>query len=114
MPSSQVGDLLAGVAERMAISAMIPDAPMHVRLDHIVAYLNKNGYSANWHLNGNGANHILTITNCPYEQVSSENPELCKMDRRLIEGLVNLPVTRTTCQLDDDQDACTYVIHLND
>jgi predicted ArsR family transcriptional regulator len=111
LPSDKVGDILSGVAERMAAEAMIPDAPIHIRLDHVVAYLNKNGYSAEWHSNGNG--YELLVTNCPYEQVSAENPELCKMDRRLIEGLINVPVTRTTCQLEDDHDACTYVIHIN-
>jgi predicted ArsR family transcriptional regulator len=112
LPSDKVSDLLAGVAERMAVEAMIPDAPISVRLDHVVAYLNKNGYSADWQANGNGG-HILTVSNCPYEQVSSLNPELCTMDRRLIEGLVNVPVKRTTCQLDDDSEVCTYVININ-
>ncbi|MBN1565311.1 MAG: ArsR family transcriptional regulator [Anaerolineae bacterium] len=111
LPSDKVGDILSGVAEQMAAEAMIPDAPIHIRLDHAVAYLNKNGYSAAWHVNGNGR-HILTISNCPYEQVSSVNPELCKMDRRLIEGLINVPVTRTTCQLEDEYEACTYVINI--
>lgn len=111
LPAEQVNDILDGVAERMANEAMIPDAPIHIRLDHVVAYLNKNGYSAEWRTSGDNG-HILTITNCPYEQVSIINPELCKMDRRLIEGLVNVPVTRKTCQLEDEYDACTYEIHI--
>jgi predicted ArsR family transcriptional regulator len=113
LPAKQVNYILDGVAEKMANEAMIPDAPINIRLDHVVAYLNKNGYSAEWRTSGDNNGHILTITNCPYEQVSQINPELCTMDRRLIEGLVNVPVTRRTCQLDDDQEACTYEIHLD-
>ena len=112
LPSEKVGKLLAGVADRMANEALIPDAPIHIRLDHVVAYLNKNGYSAGWHVNGDGS-HILVVTNCPYEQVSSENPELCSMDCHLIEGLVNVPVTRQTCQRDENHESCTYAIHIN-
>lgn len=111
LSSTQVNGILEGVADHMAENAMIPDAPLNVRLDHVVTYLNKNGYAAEWHSNGAGE-HILQVTNCPYEQVSCENPELCRMDRKLIEGLISVPVHRTTCQLDDEYEACTYVIQI--
>lgn len=109
-PPGQVAEILEGVASRMVNTAMIPDAPLNIRLDHVVAYLNNSGYSANWRLNGNG--RVLSITNCPYEQVSSENPELCRMDSKLIEGLLDVPVVRVACQLSDDQEACIY--HIKD
>ncbi len=112
LPSAQVNGILEGVADHMAENALIPDAPLNVRLDHVVSYLNKNGYAAQWHSNGSGE-HVLEVTNCPYEQVSCDNPELCRMDRKLIEGLISVPVHRTTCQLDDDHEACTYVIQID-
>lgn len=112
LPSTQMNDILEGVAKRMVDDALIPDAPLNVRLDHVVSYLNSNGYSAEWYSNGTG-NHVLSVNNCPYEQVSCENPEICTMDRKLIEGLISVPVHRTTCQLEDEHEACTYTIHLN-
>ncbi len=51
-----------------------------------------------------------TVTNCPYEQVSCKNRELCTMDQDLIEGLVGQPVHRAGCQLDDGTEVCTYLV----
>jgi predicted ArsR family transcriptional regulator len=111
LPPTQVNQILEGVAGNMIDSAMIPDGPLEVRLDHAVSYLNSNGYTASWRRSDNGQ-HILSITNCPYEQVSCSNPELCKMDEKLIRGLVGVRPQRLSWQLQDD-DACAYLIHEN-
>ncbi len=48
LPAQQVTQILEGVAEVMTEQAMVPDGPMEIRLDHAVAYLNSNGYTASW------------------------------------------------------------------
>jgi hypothetical protein len=78
----QVSEILEGVADSMAERVTIPDAPLDVRLEHVVAFLNTAGYAATAQPADGG--HVLSITNCPYEQVTCSNPELCKMDERLI------------------------------
>lgn len=107
LPPDQVVQILEGVAVEMIDEAMVPDAPLEVRLDHVVAYLNNHGYTASWHHNREG--HILSVTNCPYEQVSCSNPELCKMDKRLIDGVLGVRTRRLTSQL-EDSDACNYLV----
>ena len=107
LPPVQVTQILEGVAEHMAGDALVPDGPIEVRLDHAVAYLKEHGYTANW-VRSNG-NHVLAITNCPYEQVTCSNPELCKMDKRLVDTLVGIPTQRVTWQQDDDE-VCSYLV----
>jgi predicted ArsR family transcriptional regulator len=107
LPVVQVNEILEGVADKMATQAMIPDAPLEIRLDHAVAYLNSQGYTAAWQLSERG--HILTISSCPYEQVTCNNPELCKMDEKLIRQLVGSRPQRLSWQLQNDE-ACTYLI----
>lgn len=108
LPPREVNNILEDIAVDMVERAMVPDAPVDVRMDHVIAFLNSTGYSASWHRNGDGV--LLKVTNCPYEQVSCNNPELCTMDRRLIEGLVGKPARRLTCQLDEGEETCTYLV----
>ena len=108
LPPAQVNKILDGLASSMAGDAMIPDAPLDVRLDHVVTYLNSNGYAASWHQTESGE-HILSVSNCPYEQVSCSNPELCKMDEHLIRNLIGSPAQRIQWQM-DDQESCAFLI----
>ncbi len=108
LPPAQVNKILDGLASSMAGDAMIPDAPLDVRLDHVVTYLNGNGYAASWHQTESGE-HILSVSNCPYEQVSCSNPELCKMDEHLIRNLIGSPAQRIQWQM-DDQESCAFLI----
>ncbi len=107
LPPTQVTQILEGVAENMAGDALVPDGPIEVRLDHAVAYLKEHGYTANWARN-NGS-HVLAITNCPYEQVTCSNPELCKMDKRLVDTLVGSSTERINWKQDDDE-VCSYLV----
>lgn len=106
LPPRKVTEILESVADDMVSRAMVPDGPVEIRLDHAVAFLRNSGYNASWQNNGEGL--LIQVNNCPYEQVSCDNPEVCTMDRRLIEGLVGKPTRRISCQLDDGQESCTY------
>lgn len=105
LPPAKVNEILDGVAHSMIEEAMVPDAPLEMRLDHAVNYLNTHGYTASWrHNNGNP---VLTVINCPYEQASCSNPELCKMDEKLIRGLVGIQPKRLTWQQENDE-SCSF------
>jgi len=108
---NQVSQILEGVADTMTDEAMVPDGPLEVRLDHAVNYLNNHGYTASWRHSDNGR-LVLTVTNCPYEQVSCTNPELCKMDEKLIRGLTGARLQRMSWQLQDDE-SCSFLIEDN-
>lgn len=107
LPANQVGQILEGVAATMAGSAMIPDGPIEVRMDHVVNYLTEHGYTAAWKRASGGA--VLSITNCPYEQVTCNNAELCKMDKRLVDQLLGVRTQRVDWQQEDGE-ACSYLV----
>jgi predicted ArsR family transcriptional regulator len=108
LPAEKVSEILGGIANDMIAAAMVPDAPIEIRLDHVVAFLNNNGYTASWSRERNG--HTLSVINCPYEQISCSNAEVCQMDKRLIEGLVGAPAQRVSWRWEDERDACVYII----
>lgn len=105
LDAAEVNDILAGVATHMAADAMIPDGPIEVRLDHIVEYLNQNGYGASWSQR-NGV-HELKVANCPYDHVTCQNPEICKMDETLLAQLIGSRPERLSSQAEQDE-ACIY------
>lgn len=105
---TQVNQILQGVAEAMADEAIVPDAPLEVRLEHAITYLNNHGYTACWQ-RANGGGHIVTVSNCPYEQISCISRELCKMDEMLIYGLTGVLPKRVSWQREED-DACSFFV----
>ncbi len=111
LPADKVDEILAGVAKEMVNAAMVPDAPIEIRLDHVVAFLNSNGYTAAWSRGRDG--HLLSVINCPYEQISCSNPDVCKMDKKLIEGLVGVPAERVTWRWEDEGEGCSYFVQNN-
>ncbi len=58
----------------------------------------------------NGSHAALELT-CPYSYVSQHHPELCEVDKRVIEDILALPLQRTGCLLDGDK-SCTFTIDL--
>jgi predicted ArsR family transcriptional regulator len=108
LPADKVEEILSGVAKEMTNAAMVPDAPIEIRLDHAVAFLNNNGYTAAWSRGRDG--HLLSVINCPYEQISCSNADVCKMDKKLIEGLVGVPAERVTWRWEDDGVGCSYFV----
>lgn len=111
LTSPQVNVIMDGVADQMVAQARFPEAiqhvPMAVRLDHVVNYLNQNGYDASWEATDNG--YILRTRNCPYSRVAQEHGELCGLDMRLVAGLVGA-TPRVLGRLSDSADSCAYLI----
>lgn len=103
----QVSEILEGVADTMTQGVIIPDASFDVRLEHVVAFLNTAGYAVTAQPTDDG--HVLSIMNCPYEQVTCSNPELCKMDERLLTNLLGVRPRRIKWRLEDGEN-CAYLI----
>lgn len=106
----QVSQIMEGVADAMAETAAIPEGPLDARLDHAVAFLNEAGYGAVWQPTPDGP--VLAITNCPYEQVTCSNPELCKMDERLLSKLLGKRPQRVSWRQEDGEH-CAYLLGNN-
>lgn len=57
--------------------------------------------------------HASLELSCPYYYVSQHHPELCNVDKKVIEDTLQLPLERTSCLLDGDK-SCTFNIQLVD
>ncbi len=107
LPSSQVNVIMEGVADRMAVEAAIPDAPLQQRLDGAVDYLNQHGYDAYWEKCEGG--FVLHTANCPYHRVAEHTHALCEMDMRLVASMLRV-VPRLLNRIAGGAATCAYLI----
>jgi predicted ArsR family transcriptional regulator len=89
---SQVGpeatkEIFANISQRRLQNApkIDPDAPLGTRLDQLTEYLTELGYIASWEHKEDG--WYIYASNCPYQNVSRQHPELCGVDQFLMEQL---------------------------
>ncbi len=106
LPSGQINVILERVADQMVANAEILNLPMENRLEHVVLYLNQQGYDAAWETCPEG--YLIHTHNCPYHQIAGDHQELCGMDLRLMAGLVGI-VPRRVSRLVEDDASCAYL-----
>lgn len=109
LPDSQVEVLLNQLADQMAHSAGVSGLPIETRLNKAVAYLNEQGYDAEWSSSAEG--YVLHTRNCPYRKIVGNHNELCGMDNRLISELVGVK-TQCVGRLSEGNPSCEYIIPL--
>lgn len=68
-------------------------APAGRRLFQAVQMLNTLHYQARWEAHARSPR--LLLGNCPYAEIIHDHPELCQMDKRLVEQLSGLPAEQT-------------------
>lgn len=79
---------LAALAGQIS-SGFTPPAALTQRFNQAVAFLNARAYHARWEASSRGPR--LLLRNCPYAELLSQHPELCTLDRLLLERLLQLP-----------------------
>lgn len=107
LPPSQINVIVENMADQMASAVHKTDLPIELRLDQVVAYLNKQGYDASWEQNAEG--YILRTHNCPYRQIVDQHEELCGLDARLIAALVGI-VPRRLGSIAQNDNSCTFLL----
>lgn len=66
------------------ILSQMPQAKQQIRkLNQLIRYLNEHGYRAGWEAYRSGPR--IHFRNCPYAAIIQRHPELCKMDRIILE-----------------------------
>ncbi len=101
--------LLKSVAEQMAREARLPAETngFPERLPQVVHYLTDLGYAASWRQIAKGRYRLQT-SNCPYAALIEEFPELCQLDKSLMEQLVGRPVEEHIC-IRNGYHSCQYI-----
>ena len=80
----QQNRFLHDLAKLLAASAP-SSGSITVRLSNATQYLNDFHYKAHWEAHAD-APHIF-FAQCPFSQIITQHPELCKMDKYLLENL---------------------------
>jgi predicted ArsR family transcriptional regulator len=85
---------LRSVAQRLVGENLpTPDLPVPRRLALTIDRLNELHYQARWEASPAGPRILLG--HCPYAEIISRYPELCRMDAHLLELLLALPARQT-------------------
>ena len=104
----QIKEIMQTIGRRIAQQADIPAGKgFTTRLDATVDFLNEMGYMARWEENNDG--YHLHIINCPYEQVSQQDHEICTIDMTMLTHLLGTTPKRITWTAEEDLH-CTYFL----
>ncbi len=100
LPADQVAliidSLAAGVAARYNIGRV--DGTLEDRLHNLVEVLGTEGFMAE--IKRVDGALVLTEMNCPYMYIGQRHPEVCRIDRTLIEEMLDdVEVEQTSCIL---------------
>jgi predicted ArsR family transcriptional regulator len=82
---------LRSLAGRLA-GSFVSVASLTPRLNQAAAFLSQHGYRARWEAHASGPRILLR--SCPYAEILPSHPELCLVDRFLLERLVQFPLTQ--------------------
>ncbi len=108
LPVEIVSEILTNIARKRAADRMqnLNTSSFEGKLTALVEILGEEGFMAEWQQAGE--EYAVTEHNCPYFLVGQQHPEICTFDQVLISEVLEVPVERTTCLLDGD-DECVFV-----
>lgn len=84
-----------------------PKLSLGEKLDILVNHLSKNGFIASWeHKDGNW---YLQASNCPCQSIAMQHPEICVMDKYIMENVLGVKV-KWLQRIADGAYTCIYQI----
>ena len=83
---------MEAVAKRLAGESRFANHPVAKRLNLTVEKLNEMNYHARWEAGPQGPR--LIFGHCPYAAIIEKHPELCRMDEKLLDGLMGDSATQ--------------------
>jgi predicted ArsR family transcriptional regulator len=92
LPTEQHEPVLQVLAERLTTS-FISGGSLFRRFHQAIVFLNQSGYRARWEAYASGPRILLH--NCPYAEILPAHPELCALDRFVLERLVQVSLQQT-------------------
>jgi DeoR family suf operon transcriptional repressor len=70
------------------------------RLDYLVGLLGEEGFLASWE--SSDGKYTLTEYSCPYFSVGQKHDEVCTLDRRLVQIVLDTDIKQESCMLHGD------------
>jgi DeoR family suf operon transcriptional repressor len=104
-PNEQGEILLKKLADNLAGPIQIGRNTQVERLNRATQVLNSMNYQARWEARLEAP--MITFKHCPYAAIIADHPEICTMDVRLLEKLLNAQI-KMTARLEIDSQGLTY------
>lgn len=86
----------------------LEDKTLEERLDLLIDVLGSAGFLAAW--DHDGGEYVLREYSCPYYAVGQDHPEVCRVDRKIMNTILDRPVKRYSCMLDGDAHCTFHVV----
>jgi len=89
----------------------VGNIPINKKLTTCMSYLNNFHYIAQWEASPSGPR--IKFGNCPYRKIVNRHPELCLMDKYLLEELVGFKMSQVS-KLERDERGklyCSFIGH---
>ena len=104
---ARVAQLFEGIAQRLAAAQRprLADLPLPKQLSLITQLMNDEGQLAEWV--ETETSYTLLAYNCPYLRVAHTHDQLCNFHHRLLNLLLDAPVYRGHCLMEDSP-FCSY------
>ena len=99
---------MEALAKRLAGETDLKGQAVAKRLNLVVEKLNQMNYHARWEAGSGGPRIILG--HCPYAAIISRHPELCKMDKALLQELMGQSAEQLTKIGQDGSLTCVFAI----
>jgi predicted ArsR family transcriptional regulator len=99
---------MEALAKRMAGASNFASQPISKRLNLTVEKLNEMNYHARWEAGPQGPRIIFG--HCPYAAIIGKHPELCKMDKALLDELMGDAATQMFKIGKDGSASCIFAI----
>lgn len=90
---SAINQLAINLTEIISGGSTAPQSPTR-RFNQAISQLNRAHYHAHWEAHSTGPRILLR--NCPYAAILADHPELCVIDRTVLEKLFQLRLSHTT------------------
>lgn len=100
------------VKQTLDMPADMDVLPLEARLQELETHFAAHDIPISFQINEQDGEVHLRIS-CPYYYVSQHHPELCSVDKQIIEDALQLPLIQKECLLDGDR-SCTFSIKINE
>jgi len=112
VPAGEVEQIVQSIARQLAKDGVVAGfVPVNKKLTMGISYLNSLHYIAQWEASPSGPR--VKLGNCPYRKIINHHPELCLMDKYLLDELVGLNFSQVT-RLEHDEIgklSCRFIGH---
>jgi predicted ArsR family transcriptional regulator len=98
------------LADRLSSPRVEDNKSIAIRLGECIRHLNDLHYQAHWEARSDFP--VILFRRCPYSPVIDQYPELCTMDKHILENLLNREVTHTEkiTRLPNSPQQCRFAI----